>query len=363
MPPMTWQRSPRRSRTPAGRRPRRLLVSLFTLLIGTGAVARPACAAYPDTIVLTNGDRLKGEVKGLEYAKLTFKTDAASTIYVKWDRVVEITAPAYFEVETSVGVRYYGSLGPGKGPGQLTLTLAGQAIDLSLEFIVRIRPLKQRFWDRLDGSVTLGASYTSSSGIGQGTVGISVTTRRPKFNFRTTFDSTITVQPSEPEQKRIVLDLEYLRLLRDRWFAVVNGKVEQNTELGIRLRSSVGGGGGRFVVQTNRTVIDWAGGIMVNREIPIEGEQQDNIEAFFGASHTFFTYDTPKTNLATPFVALPSLSEAGRVRTDFTTNLSREIVKDFTVGGTIYYSYDSRPPTEDAKKHDVGITLTVGWTF
>ncbi len=44
-------------------------------------------------------------------------------------------------------------------------------------------------------------------------------------------------------------------------------------------------------------------------------------------------------------------------------NVSREIVKDFTVGTTIYYSYDSKPPTADAKKHDVGATLTVGWTF
>ena len=35
-------------------------------------------------------------------------------------------------------------------------------------------------------------------------------------------------------------------------------------------------------------------------------------------------------------------------------NLSREIVKDFTVGTTIYYSFDSKPPTADAKKHDVG---------
>jgi hypothetical protein len=344
---------------PAARRIVRALLALACVAAWPAA----ASAAYPDTVVLSNGNVLQGEVKGLQYAKLTFKTDAASTIYIKWDRVVEITAPAYFEVETTTGVRFYGSLGAGKQPGQLTLRLGDQAIDLRLDFVVRIRPLKQGFWERIDGSVNLGASFTSSSGIGQGSLNVSVTSKRPKFTFGTTFDSTVTVQPDQPEQTRIVLGLSYTRLLSSRWFAVANGKFEQNTELGIRLRSSFGAGVGRFVAQTNRTVISWTGGLTVNREIPIEGEQQDNIESFIGASYSFFTYDTPKTNITTSFVAIPSLNVGGRVRTDLDTNLSREIVKDFTVGTTVYYSYDSRPPTEDAKKHDIGVTLTVGWTF
>lgn len=339
-----------------------LALALLTLACSV-ALPPTVSAAYPDTVLLTNGDRLRGEVKGLEYAKLTFKTDAASTIYIKWDRVVELVAPEYFEVETTVGLRYFGSIGAGKRPGQLTLELGGQVIELSLESVVRIRPLKQRFWDRLDGSVSLGASFTSSSGIGQGSLSASLTTRRPKFNFKTTLDSTVTVQPDEPEQSRFVIGLSYQRLLGDRWFAVGNGKFEQNTELGIRLRSSVGTGGGRYVFQTNRTVMFWSGGLMLNREIPLEGDIKDNVEAFVGATWSFFTYDTPKTNLSTSFVVLPSLTTSGRVRTELDVSLSREILKDFTVGTTVYYSYDSRPPTEDAKRHDLGVTLTVGWTF
>ena len=329
----------------------------------TVALARPTYAAYTDTVLLSNGDRLKGEVKALQYAKLTFKTDAASTIYIKWDRVVEITAPEYFEVETTAGTRYYGSLGAGKKPGLLTLRLGDQAIDLALEFVVGMRPIKSRFWERLDGSVNLGASFTSSSGVGQGSVSVGVTSRRPKFNIDFSLDSTVTVQPDQPEQSRFAISLGYTRLLASKWFLLGNGKFEQNTELGIRLRSSLAGGGGRFLVQTNRTICAWAGGLSVNREVPIEGEGQDNIEAFLGVTYSFFTYDTPKTNLATGFAVFPSLTDGGRVRTDLNLDLSREIVKDFTVGTTAYYSYDSRPPTEGAKKHDVGVTLTVGWTF
>jgi hypothetical protein len=339
------------------------LPAIVLIAACTVAIAMPAAAEYPDTVLLVNGDRLKGEVKGLEYAKLTFKTDAASTIYIKWDRVVEITSPSYFEVETTVGVRYYGSLEAGKSPGLVTLRLGDQAIELRLEFVVRLRPLKQRFWDRIDGYINLGASYTSSSAIGQGTLGVSVTTRRPKFSFTMSFDTTLTVDPDEPEQSRIVLGMGYTRLLSHRWFLVGNGKFERNTELGIALRSSVGGGAGRYLVQTNRTLLNWAGGFAVNREIPLEGDRTDNVEAFLGASYSFFTYDTPKTTITTSFVFMPSLSVSGRIRTDVNANLSREIVKDFTVGTTVYHSYDRRPPTEDAERHDYGVTLTIGWTF
>jgi hypothetical protein len=326
------------------------------------ATVAPAAASNRDTLVLSNGDVVKGEIKLLEYAKLTFSTDAMTTVDIKWDYVVEISSPAYFEVETTDGVRYYGSLAAGK-KGSAVLDLAGQITELPLWSIVRIRPIKQRFWDRLDGYVNLGASYTSSSGIGQGTIGTSVTSRRPKFTITSTFDSTITVQPDQPKQTRIVGSLGYTRLLGKRWFTVVNGKLENNSELGIQLRSSAALGGGRYFVQTNRTVAAWSGGVIGNREVPVDGEQKDNLEAFIGASYSFFTYNTPKTNIVIGFVLIPSLSDTGRVRTEFNATVSREIVKDFTVGTTVYHSYDNRPPTEDAKKHDLGVTLSVGWTF
>jgi hypothetical protein len=334
-----------------------LLIALCAL-----TTARPAAASNRDTLVLTNGDRLKGEIKLLEYAKLTFSTDAMTTVYIKWDYVVEITSPAYFEIETTDGARYYGNLSSA-GAGSVSLELGGRTTNLPLWSIVRIRPIKQRFWDRLDGYVNLGAGYTSSSGIGQGSVSTSVTSRRPKFTINTTFDSTVTVQSDKSDQTRVVLALGYTRLLGTRWFTGVNSKFENNSELGIKLRSSFGGGGGRFVVQTNRTVVAWSAGLTVNREVPIDAETHDNAEAFIGGSYSFFTYDTPKTNVTMSFAAIPSLSAAGRVRTDFSANVSREIVKDFTLGTTVYYSYDSRPPTEDARKHDLGVTLSVGWTF
>ena len=48
--------------------------------------ALPALSARPktDVLILKNGDHLTGEVKGLQYARLSFKTDTMETVSVKW---------------------------------------------------------------------------------------------------------------------------------------------------------------------------------------------------------------------------------------------------------------------------------------
>jgi hypothetical protein len=285
-----------------------------------------------------------------------------STVYVEWDKVAGLLSPNFFELELMDGSRYYGSLEPADA-GTLGVALEGQINALDVARVVRIRRIKSSFWDRIDGSISLGASYTRSSEIGQGSVSASLRTRRPAFELSTDFSTTITVQPDQPKQSRTAFGVSYLRLMRHRWFVPAVGKLERNTDLGLDLRSSVGGGVGRYVVQTNRSLLGAAGGFVLNRENPVDGDSTTNVEAFLSTTYEFFTYDTPKTSIDTTFALFPSLNVSGRYRTEFSLTLSREIVSDFTVGATAYDSYDSKPPAGSSSTHDFGISLTIGWTF
>jgi hypothetical protein len=324
--------------------------------------AAPASAADTGLVVLKNGDQIRGEVKSLQMGKLELSTTGMGTIYIEWDKVLQLTAPEWFEVELTTGARFYGTLGSGP-QATLGVTLDGRAVNVDVLSVVRIRRLKQSFWDRLDGSIDLGASYTQSSGVGQGSLSVLVRTRRPTFELQTDFDATVTVQPNEPQKTRTAYTLGYNRLLQNRWFVLVTGRAEHNTDLGLQLRAAYGGGLGRYFVQTNRSLLGAAAGISQNREIPLDGDNTTNVEAFFGVSYSYFTYDTPKTSITAGFVLYPSLNVGGRVRTNTDISLKREIVSDFTVGLTLYDSYDSKPPTVDANKHDIGVTLSVGWVF
>ena len=342
-------------------RPRRVIraaLCLACVLAAGGA----ALAADTDLVVLRNGDRIHGEIKRLQFGRLELSTASMSTIYVEWDKVVGLVSPNFFEVETRDGARYYGSF-ESDAPGTLGVALEGTTTPLDILTVVRIRRIKESFWDRLDGSVNLGASYTRSSEIGQGSLSVDVGTRRPKFEVSLTFDTTVTVQPDQPDQSRTAGQAAYNKLLRNRWYIPGSVRFERNTDLGLDLRTSVAGGLGRYLVQSNRSLFGAGAGLVVNNENPVEGDSTQNIEAFFGVSYEYFTYDTPKTNFDTAFVLYPSLNVGGRYRTELDLSVSREIVSDFTVGVTVYDSYDSKPPGGSSSGHDFGISLTVGWTF
>ncbi len=334
--------------------------SALALVVCLGLLPAAADAAYSDTIVLKNGDRIRGDVKNLQQGMLEFKTDTMSTVYIKWDRVAEITAPENFEVETTDGLRFYGTLASG-GRGKLVIDIGLRTVTVNLVDVVRIRLLKRQFWDRLDGSVDLGASYAKSSGIGQGSLAFSLSARRPTFELGTKFDTTITVQPDQPVSSRTTLSGGYVRLLKNRWIVPVTAKAERNTDIGLELRASGTGGFGRYFVQTNRSQFGSAAGLVVTHEIPVDGEPSNNIEAYVGATYAFFTHDRPKTSVNLSVSLLPSLNVSGRYRTDFGISVKRELFKDFTVGFSYYDTYDNKPPGGGSPAHDFGGTVTVGW--
>jgi putative salt-induced outer membrane protein YdiY len=326
------------------------------------AAGRTVFAADTDLVVLRSGDRMHGEIKGLQYGQLQLKTTTMGTVYVEWDKIVELASPNFFEIEITDGARYYGSFQQ-VSEGTLGIALEGQTTSVDVWLVVRIRPIKSSFWDRIDGSISFGASYTKSSDIGQGSVSVTLGVRRPRYEYSTKFDTTVTVQPDVPDKSRTAGSASYLRLLRNRWYIPATVMFERNTDLGLDLRSSLGGGFGRYFLQSNRSLLRAGAGLVVNQENPVEGESTGNTEASLAASYSFFTYDYPKTNISTSFVLFPSLNVGGRYRTQLDVSISREIVTNFTVGVTAYDSYDSKPPAGSSSTHDFGMTLSVGWTF
>jgi hypothetical protein len=76
-----------------------------------------------------------------------------------------------------------------------------------------------------------------------------------------------------------------------------------------------------------------------------------------------FRYDHPKLDLSTTLAVYPGITEWGRLRVDFDTRVSYELVKDFFLTLSLFERYDSRPPSETAAKSDFGTTLSISWSF
>ncbi len=105
---------------------------VLLLLPGVAHAGRPKT----DVLVLKNGDRMRGEIKGLSRGRLSFDTDAAGIISIKWDRVAELTTAFLYEVETETGERLLGTVSAA-GAGSLVVTSeAGARRTLAVRSIV-----------------------------------------------------------------------------------------------------------------------------------------------------------------------------------------------------------------------------------
>ncbi len=80
-------------------------------------VTRASAAVKTDIIVLTNGDRVTGEIRSLSDGLLTYKTDDMGTLSVEWERIKRISSEWPFILEDLAGRGIVsgppGAVGPG----------------------------------------------------------------------------------------------------------------------------------------------------------------------------------------------------------------------------------------------------------
>lgn len=157
--------------------------------------------------LLDNGNSITGEVKGLQQGKLQYKTDNAGTIYIEWDAVYYLTSSAFFEVEDEHGEFFYGSLGAAVEKQKLLVVDEG-TVELVMEAVVAIQPIKKTFWQRIDGSIDLGLTYTSADSSLQFALDAKATYRQPKYSESITLSSMET-------RREIVTDLTVNLSARD----------------------------------------------------------------------------------------------------------------------------------------------------
>lgn len=317
-----------------------------------------------DVVTLLNGDRFTGEIMTLDRGRLELKTDDAGTIEIEEDNIAGILGIRVFEVETSDGRRLLGSLVQGTSRSLSIDAPDGTRMAVPIREVTRITPIGASFWARLDGSVNAGFTYTQSSGVAQTTLNTLTYYRRPAFLFRISSSATVTEQSDDGgDDDRANLTFSYVRYYGRRLFVSGAASLENNESLGLELRAQVGGLVGARLVNTNRAQVEVGGGMVVNDERGVDAAPVRNVEGVASLGVSYFTYDRPKTQLDFAVRFYPSVSTWGRRRLQLDASASRELLKNFIVGVNGYYTFDSDPPNPDAANSDVGVVVSVGWTY
>lgn len=315
-----------------------------------------------DLVYLTNGDRLTGEIMQLDRGILKLSTNDIGTINIEWEDVDSLNSVYQFRIEDAFGGKYFGAIFVTHA-GMLEVIRTGQVEEAAQVNVVAITPLEASFWQQLDGSISLGFSYTKSNSLAQLTSDINVRRRTPIRSVELDMSSITTAQEGGPTQRREDLSLTYNRLFQGRRFATASTAAQSNDELGLDLRVQFSMGLGANLVQSNHNDLASSAGLSVNREWWSDTDGDYNLEAFVSVEHSVFRYDYPKTDITTEITLYPSLTSWGRLRSELDISASREIVKDFTIILSFYDSYDSDPLNATADKNDFGLVASLGWTF
>jgi hypothetical protein len=338
----------------------RVILCLFCLTAFWPVVS----AQKTDTIVLANGNIVTGEIKRLSLGILDYKTDAAGTISVKWEEVIQIKSPKKFDIRTDEGARYFGSFRFTEEKGVVRIHFVNNSIDVALAKIVEIHPLRRTFWMRLDGSVDVGFNYTKASEVSQLNIGGNTTYWGEKWSSTLSFNSIITTQPDRPQSRKQDATFSALRFLKNQWNIMSILGVEQNTELGLDLRSLFSLGVNNDIIHTKRNYFNAVVGLSVNREWSNGFEAvTNNLESFIGLQFKKFKHVAPKMDISSTILLYPSLSDWGRVRLNLEVKSKFEIVSDLFLSLSFYDNFDNRPATEGAARNDWGVTLSVGYSF
>jgi len=332
---------------------------LFILLL---FLSSPCFADKTDVVILKNGDHITGEVKQMDFALLNLKTDHMGTLDIQWDEILSLTAlQQYFRIERKDGRLMYGAIDTDTVKNKLLVVLDTTRVPLAFDQVIRITPIKQTFWDRLMLNMDIGYSYTKASTVSQLTFSGSSSYRTYRNSIQMSWSSIDTDQKDQPQTKRRDLSLQGKQIYRNRWFLGTGGSFQQNSELGLDLRLAWNAGVGRYLIQTHHSFLQGGGGLSVNREWAQNSQNAYNLEGLFTTEFYRFIYQTPKMSLESYLNIFPSLSDWGRIRSEFDIKLKWEIIADLYWNLTFYSSTDNKPPSGENSKIDFGVVVSIGW--
>jgi hypothetical protein len=346
---------------------RSLILIFLLLLLGAPLLARDKT----DVLVMTNGDRMRCEVKGLEGGVLQVSFDYIDgTTSVDWSKVARVESQQLFVVKTADGSVHRGTLN--------TLTTSAgrpvkievansplQAIGIDQPQIISMTPTSDNFWRRFNGEVSFGVTYSKGNQSTVYSLGSEAAYVRTRWKVLTNFDSNLSSNTGTTASARNELTVISTRLMPwDKWVYASMTDFLQSSVQGISLQTSLGGGVGRYLKNTNRTSLSLAGGAAwQNTNYQQSGftvNRQNVAAGWIYANAKFFQFS--KTNVNLTAGLMPALSDPGRIRFNANASYYIKIISDLKWNVSFYANWDNRPPT-GFSGNDYGTSSGLSWTF
>jgi hypothetical protein len=339
-----------------------VVLSFFVILL-----CLPAQAKRNDVVIMKNGDHLTGEVKKLEHGILYIDLGYVSgSTGLDWEQVEQVQSTGGFQVVLKNGERVAGTI-------EKTATAAAPDKDFAIHAaqgevraaspdVVTVESQKRGFWRQLTGAIDLGYNYSSGNNQTSLSADANANYLSTKWLAGGSVDSSFSGQSGGSKSNLLEIQTIDGRFLNRSSFLMGIGDFLHSSQQDLSLRTTLGGGYGRFLIRSNHNTLVWLGGVVYTHENFASSGQPagENVEALLGLQYEMFHFD--RYNLQSQLLVYPGLTDAGRIRTTTKTTFSLKLVNNFHIDFSFMDNFDSSPPF-NAKRNELGVSNTLGWTF
>jgi hypothetical protein len=343
--------------------------------IAPGVALLLACPLFGrehiDVIVLQNGDRITGEIKGLDAGVLKVDLDYVDgSISVQWLKVAHVESTQLFLIQTQNGAVYSGSLfsEPASAGQPIKINIiegAEKKVAVDQVGVVKLEETSESRLRQLSFGITLGSSYSKANATNQYNLASDLEYQRERWGGQVDLNSNLSSVTGANTATRNQFDLAAYRLMRNsNYYYSGFGGFLQSSVQGIRLQTNVGAGVGRFLKNTNR--VKWTvlvGGIWQNTNYEPETVSVPSQQVYGGvASTNLKVFLFKKTNLDVSAKVIPAFSDPGRVFYSTNATYYLKFFGDFSWNFSFYGNWDTRPPLHFTGG-DYGYSSGLKWTF
>jgi len=335
----------------------RAMVRTFTLHLMV-VIASTAYAAEHDTVVLKNGDRLLGSVSSLSRGELSFSIDGAGSVDINWSNIESVETITPLDVELSSGAKLRGTL-HSPAPGKLEVKTDTTPQVVEMNEVVRITSIAANFADRTSGSIDVGFDFLQANTEFDLTLNAEAENRTTNYLTEASYETILRHLNGENAQWRNNFELGSRRFLPHRWFVLGRFQLEQDQLLDLDLRTLVYGAVGRYLIQSNRSLLGVHGGIDYDREnyggLPIDNSP----EALGNVEWDWFDIGgkTEFESKATTYITL----NRSRLRFEASGQLRHDLTKHYYGALEVFESFDT--DSHRGKNNDVGVSIAIGRSF
>ena len=317
----------------------KFFICIITFLIS------PITIAQLDTIIVSSGDVLVGDMKSMSRGVVTVETPYSDSDFkIEWAKVTKVNSKGAFIVSLESRERVITTIRTRPSDSSTVVIFKdGKEVNIPINDIVYIKEVDEGFISRLSASIDIGFSITKANNLRQFSSRSSLGYLANNWSADASLDAVRSSQDSVASTSRTDASASFNYFLWKGWFLWASASFLQNDEQKLELRTTPKAGIGNFIIQTNHMYWSLFLGMAWNNEdytdptIPNRSDAEANI----GTELNLF--DIGDLRFLTSLSVFKSITEGDRTRADFKLDLKYDLPYDFYIGLGYTLNFDNQP--------------------